>query len=58
LRLLADTDREILLMATAAGLRHHDVASALGLSVGAVKVRVHRARVRLNAVLNGGGHPS
>jgi RNA polymerase sigma-70 factor (ECF subfamily) len=58
LRQLPETDREVLLMATAEGLSHHDIAGVLGLSVDAVKVRVHRARVRLNAVLDGGGHSS
>jgi len=58
LKQLPDADREVLLMATAEGLSHHDIAGALGLSVDAVKVRVHRARVRLNAVLDGGGHSS
>ena len=58
LRQLPDTDREVLLMASVEGLSHHDIAVALGLSADAVKVRVHRARVRLNAVLDGGGPSS
>ncbi len=58
LRQLPDADREVLLMATAEGLSHHDIAAALELSVDAVKVRVHRARVRLNAALDGGGNQS
>jgi len=58
LRKIPDADREVLLMATVEGLSHHDIAAALGLSVAAVKVRVHRARVRLNAALDGGGDPS
>ena len=37
-------------MATVEGLSHQAIAVALDLSVDAVKVRVHRARVRLNAI--------
>lgn len=58
LRQISDTDREVLLMATAEGLSHQDIGAALGLSVDAVKVRVHRARVRLNAALDSGGNQS
>jgi len=58
LRQIPDADREVLLMATAEGLSHHDISAALGLSVDAVKVRVYRARVRLNAALDSGGKQS
>jgi RNA polymerase sigma-70 factor (ECF subfamily) len=58
LRQIPDADREVLLMATAEGLSHDDIGAALGLSVDAVKVRVHRARVRLNAALDSGGKQS
>ncbi len=47
---IPEHEREVLLMATVEGLSHQAIAVALGLSVEAVKVRVHRARVRLNAV--------
>jgi len=50
LRQIPDADREVLLMATVEGLSHQAIAVALDLSLDAVKVRVHRARVRLNAV--------
>jgi len=40
-------------MATVEELSHQAIALALDLSVDAVKVRVHRARVRLNAVRAG-----
>ena len=43
-------EREVLLVATVEGLSHQAIALALDLSVEAVKVRVHRARVRLNAI--------
>jgi RNA polymerase sigma-70 factor (ECF subfamily) len=50
LRRIPEHEREVLLMATVEGLSHQAIAVALDLSVAAVKVRVHRARVRLNAV--------
>jgi RNA polymerase sigma factor (sigma-70 family) len=51
LRQIPDGEREVLLMATVEGLSHQAIAGALELSVEAVKVRVHRGRVRLNAIL-------
>ena len=51
LREIPVADREVLLMATVEGLSHQAIALALDLSEAAVKVRVHRARARLNAVL-------
>jgi RNA polymerase sigma-70 factor (ECF subfamily) len=51
LREIPDDDREVLLMAAVEGLSHQSIAAALDLSVNAVKVRVHRARVRLNVAL-------
>jgi RNA polymerase sigma-70 factor, ECF subfamily len=51
LREIPDADRELLSMAAIEGLTHQAIATALEISVDAVKVRVHRARVRLNAVL-------
>ena len=51
LREIPDGEREVLLMATVEGLSHQAIAGALELSVDAVKVRVHRARVRLNTIL-------
>jgi RNA polymerase sigma-70 factor, ECF subfamily len=58
LREIPESDRAVLLMATVEGLSHHSIAVALGLSVDAVKVRVHRARVRLNAACESGGRES
>jgi RNA polymerase sigma-70 factor (ECF subfamily) len=49
LRDLPEMDRTVLLMATIGGLAHDAIGLAVGLSTAAVKVRVHRARVRLNA---------
>ena len=53
LRRVPEHEREVLLMATVEGLTHQAIAVALDLSVEAVKVRVHRARVRLNAIRAG-----
>lgn len=39
-------DREALLM-RAGGVSYEDIGRALGISVGAAKVRVHRSRARL-----------
>ena len=50
---IPEHEREVLLMATVEGLSHETIAVALDLSVAAVKVRVHRARVRLNAIRDG-----
>ena len=49
LRDLPELDRTVLLMATIGGVAHDAIGQAVGLSTAAVKVRVHRARVRLNA---------
>jgi RNA polymerase sigma-70 factor (ECF subfamily) len=47
LQRLPEDDREALLMYAQDGLSYASIASALGLSLAAVKVRVHRARIRL-----------
>lgn len=52
---ISELDRAALLMATVEGLSHQEVGAALGLSTAAVKVRVHRARVKLNAARGVGG---
>jgi RNA polymerase sigma-70 factor (ECF subfamily) len=44
---LDPVDRTALLMRAADGVSYDDIALALGLSAGAVRVRVHRARARL-----------
>jgi RNA polymerase sigma factor (sigma-70 family) len=48
---LSARDREAILLVAAGGLSMADAASALGLSVPAVKMRVSRARARLAALL-------
>jgi RNA polymerase sigma-70 factor, ECF subfamily len=47
LQTLPETDRAALLMHAQDGLPYAAIASALGLSIAAVKVRVHRARIKL-----------
>jgi RNA polymerase sigma-70 factor (ECF subfamily) len=47
---LSESDRSLLLLA-AEGLPQRDLAGLLGISLGAVKVRLHRARQRLAAAL-------
>ena len=54
---LPELDRAVLLMATVEELPHQVIGLALGLSPAAVKVRIHRARVKLNAARGIGGHP-
>ncbi len=48
LQALPETDRAVVLMAAVDGMSHQLIAEATGLSAAAVKVRIHRARVRLN----------
>jgi RNA polymerase sigma-70 factor (ECF subfamily) len=49
LRELPETERSVLLMATVGHVPYDAIAVAFGLTPAAVKVRVHRARVKLNA---------
>jgi len=44
---LPDIDRAALLLRVRDGRSYEEIAQTLGLSIGAVRVRVHRARVRL-----------
>lgn len=52
LRRLGAKDREILQLVAWEGLGPEDLATAVGCSPGAAKVRLHRARARLRAVLD------
>lgn len=45
-------DRDVLLLVAWAGLGQEEVAAALGLPLGTVKSRLHRARTRLRAALS------
>jgi RNA polymerase sigma-70 factor (ECF subfamily) len=49
---LPEIDRAVLAMATLGGMPYDLIAAAMGLSVSAVKVRVHRARLRLSEQLD------
>jgi RNA polymerase sigma-70 factor, ECF subfamily len=48
---LPEIDRAAVLMRADDGLPYEDIAAALGISVTSAKVRVHRARLKLAAVL-------
>ncbi len=50
LQRMPETDRAALLMRAQDGMSHEEIAAALGLSVVAVRVRIHRARLELNAL--------
>ena len=44
---LPEVDRAVLLMHVQDGMPYAEIAAALGLSVAAVKVKVHRSRIEL-----------
>lgn len=48
---LSERDRELLRLLAWEELSHEEIAVALGISAGAVRVRLHRARQRLQAAL-------
>jgi RNA polymerase sigma-70 factor (ECF subfamily) len=48
LQTLPPTDRAALLLHVREGLPYAEIATVLGLSVAAVKVKIHRARLKLN----------
>jgi len=54
LREIPEVDRVALLMRVEEGLPYEEVAAALGLPVATVKVKVHRARLRLAQIRNQG----
>jgi RNA polymerase sigma-70 factor (ECF subfamily) len=49
LQTLSEIDRAVLLMQALDALPYEAIARAVGLSVGAVKVKIHRARLKLAA---------
>ena len=51
LQTLPEIDRAALLMRADDGLSYEEIAAALGLSAGAARVKVHRARLRLAEAL-------
>ena len=50
---LPEADRAALLLSAQEGLSSEEIAATLGLSVAAVKVKIHRARLRLNELRRG-----
>jgi RNA polymerase sigma-70 factor, ECF subfamily len=52
LQTLPETDRSALLMHVQDGLSYAAIANALGLSIAAIKVRIHRARIKLRQLYN------
>jgi RNA polymerase sigma factor (sigma-70 family) len=50
LQQLSDIDRIVLLMRAQEGLPYEDIAQSVQLSVSAVKVKVHRARLKLKLI--------
>jgi RNA polymerase sigma-70 factor, ECF subfamily len=48
---LPETDRSVILLCDIAGLSQDEIAHVLGIEVGAVKVRLHRARKKLRVLL-------
>jgi RNA polymerase sigma factor (sigma-70 family) len=51
MQLLPESDRAILAMAAFASMPHDLIGAALGISVAAVKVRIHRARLKVGVAL-------
>jgi RNA polymerase sigma-70 factor (ECF subfamily) len=51
---LREGDREVLLLVGWDGLTSEEASMVLGISVGAVRVRLHRARKRLRCLLESG----
>lgn len=58
LQRLREEDREVLGMAAFDELPQAEIAAALGVSVPTIKVRIHRARMRLREALKGPGSGS
>lgn len=52
LKTLPELDRAALLMHAQDGMPYAEIAAALGLSLAAVKVKIHRARLKLNQLFN------
>lgn len=48
---LPETSREVIILRELHGLSHEEIARSVGISVTASKVRLHRARLRLRALL-------
>jgi RNA polymerase sigma-70 factor (ECF subfamily) len=55
LQTLAEIDRAALLMSVQDGMSYQEIAATLDLSVAAVKVKIHRARIKLKRVYDSRG---
>jgi RNA polymerase sigma-70 factor (ECF subfamily) len=53
---LSEDERDILSMVAGGGLSYDEIASVMAMSVANIKVKVHRARLRLKQYLEGGNH--
>jgi len=56
LQTLSDDERDILSMVAGGGLSYGEIAGIMSMSAGKVKVKVHRARLKLKEYLEGGNH--
>jgi len=54
---LDEDEREILSMILSGDMNYKEIASLIGTTEGNVKVKVHRARVKLKKILQSGGAP-
>jgi RNA polymerase sigma-70 factor (ECF subfamily) len=54
LQQLSEKDRTVLIMRAEEGMSYRDIAQITGLSISAIKVKVFRARVKINKFLNDG----
>lgn len=52
LRQLPEIDRAVLLMYAVEAMPYQEIAAAVGISLSAVKVKIHRARLRLSEMRN------
>lgn len=52
LKTLPETDRAALLMHAQDGMPYAEIAIALGISLAAVKIKIHRSRLKLNQLFN------
>ena len=50
LQQLPESDRAALLMRALEGMRYEEIARALGISLAAVKMKIHRARLTLTEI--------
>ena len=57
LQTLPEIDRSAVLLRAEEGMSYEEVAAVLGISAGAARVKVHRARLKLAEALRAGGPP-